>query len=275
MTAQKAGTHLSIKNQSGSVEHYYHFLLGFLLPIVHYRYFESTDLGEIYVRSCGIMDPHIASLRMPGITILERKLHAELFSIKRNDIDYVSIDGWDSPLCDFSGKIIRAIDKVLLLLELDVKLDAYKSDDDFRLMIINRLQSNPFYLSEKCEIKTSGSDRRSLPNFEDLVGSLSHLSPTVVSLEGLSLEEQIILFRTHDLIIAQHGAALANIIFCHRGTRVIEICPQEIITGVIKSNGDYFQVLSTQMQCKFSRLIQDHSHAIVDPTELVEIVQST
>lgn len=274
MSAQNATTHLTIKNKLGSVEHYYHFLLGFLLPLVHYRYFERSDLGEIYVRSCGPMDPHILSLRMPGITILERETHAELSSVNRNDIEHVSIGGYDSPLCDFSREILRARNKILLSLGLYAGLDSCKSDDHFSLMIINRMPSNPFYHSERCEIKTSGSDRRSLPNFDDLVGSISHLSPTVVSLEGLSLEEQIVLFRTHDLIIAQHGAALANLVFCRQGTRIIEICPQENIAA-FDYTGDFFRVLSSQMQCNFSRLIQDHSHAEVEPTQLAQIVHST
>ena len=194
----------------------------------------------------------------------------------QNDIEYVSIDGWDSPLCDYSRKILRASNKMLLLLGLCAGLDAddCRSDDELRLMIINRMPSDPFYHSEKCELKTAGSDRRSLPNFDDLVRSLSHLSPTVVSLEGLSLEEQIVLFKTHDLIIAQHGAALANVIFCHQGARVIEICPEEKIKR-FKINGDFFRVLSCQMQCKFFRLIQDHSHAEVDPNQLVRMVQLT
>lgn len=274
MVAQRPTAHLSIQNKLGSVEHYYHFLLGFLLPLVNYRYFERSDLGAIYVRSCGIMDRHIASLRMPGITVLEREHHTELSSIKRNDIKYVSIDGWDSPLYDFSRKILRASNKMFSLLGLCAELDACKSDDYLRLMIINRMPSDPFYRSERCEVKNSGSGRRSLPNFDDLVGSLSNLSPTVVSLEGLSLEEQIVLFKTHSLIIAQHGAALANIVFCHQGARVIEICPQEKI-DMFKRNGDFFRVLSYQMKCKFSRLVQEHSHAEVEPNQLVQMVQST
>ena len=275
MVAQRSAIHLSIQNKLGSVEHYYHFLLGFLLPLVHFRYFESFDLDEIYVRSCGIMDRHIESLRMPGVIVLKREHHAALSSIKQNNIEYLSIDGWDSPLCNFSRKILRARNKMLSLLGLCAGLDAddCRSGDELRLMIINRMPSDPFYHSEKCEIKKSGTDRRSLPNFDDLVRSLSHMSPTVVSLEGLSLEKQIVLFNAHDLIVAQHGAALANVIFCYQGARVIEICPQEQIKK-FKKHGDFFRVLSCQMHCKFSRLIQDHSHAEVEPNQLVRLVKS-
>ena len=273
MRVRNAITHLTIRNKLGSVEHYYHFLLGFLLPLVHYRYFDRSDLGEVYVRSCGIMDAHIASLRIPGITVLERETHAELSSDNRNDIEYNSVDGYDSPLYDYSRQVLRSRNKMLMRFGLYSRSNTRKSADDLRLMMIKRMPSDPFYQSEKCEIKTSGSDRRSIPNFEDLVDSLCHLSPTVVSLEGLSLEKQIVLFRTHNVIISQHGAALANLVFCNQGTRVIEICPREKIDE-FECNGDFFRVLSSQMQCDFSRLIQDHSHAVVEPTQLVRMVQS-
>lgn len=41
--------------------------------------------------------------------------------------------------------------------------------------------------------------------------------------EDLSLPEQISAFQHADTVVAQHGAGLANILFCRPGTRVIEI----------------------------------------------------
>jgi capsular polysaccharide biosynthesis protein len=44
-------------------------------------------------------------------------------------------------------------------------------------------------------------------------------------LEDLSPGQQIDLFRAADIIVAQHGAGLANLLFCVPGTRVIELMP--------------------------------------------------
>ena len=48
---------------------------------------------------------------------------------------------------------------------------------------------------------------------------------SVVEMDGLSVSEQAKLFHTADIIVAHHGAALANLVFCKPGTRVLEIFP--------------------------------------------------
>lgn len=44
-----------------------------------------------------------------------------------------------------------------------------------------------------------------------------------VTLTGVSIIEQINIFRNADLVIGAHGAGLSNVIFCSEGTNVIEI----------------------------------------------------
>jgi hypothetical protein len=47
----------------------------------------------------------------------------------------------------------------------------------------------------------------------------------VVDLSDLSVAEQRGLFRRAEIVVASHGAALANLVFCRPGTRVLEIFP--------------------------------------------------
>jgi len=52
----QSDVHLSFLNHDGSVEHYYHFLLGFFIPLI-LACEQLTRTGKarnIYVRSCGI-----------------------------------------------------------------------------------------------------------------------------------------------------------------------------------------------------------------------------
>jgi hypothetical protein len=46
-----------------------------------------------------------------------------------------------------------------------------------------------------------------------------------VYLEGMSVADQILLFQRAEFVISPHGAALANLIFCEPGTKVIEFMP--------------------------------------------------
>ena len=265
-------THLTIQNRGGSVEHYYHFLLGFLLPLINYRFFLRADFGDVLIRSCGVLDPLINELNIPGVFIISKDDHSRLAANQQGDHLYASINGFDSPHHNHQREPKRCREKVLLRLGLHGKEFSHNDSIRPRVLMINRLPADPFYESEECEIKTSGSGRGSIPNFNEMVSALSAFKPTAITLEGLSLREQAWLFREHDLIIAQHGAALANLIFCRESTRVIEICPREKIDE-FQSNGDFFAELASQLNLRFHRMIQADSHAMVSPGLLLQVAE--
>lgn len=72
-------------------------------------------------------------------------------------------------------------------------------------------------------IDRSASPRRNLVNEAELMQALGGLGFVHVRPESLSLADQVRLFRGADVIVAPHGAALANLGFCRPGTRVIEL----------------------------------------------------
>ena len=67
---------------------------------------------------------------------------------------------------------------------------------------------------------------RTIANQADVEGLLATRGFETVYLEGRSMAEQIALFRGAQCIVAPHGAGLANLLFCERGTRVIELMPR-------------------------------------------------
>src|SRR5262249_101125 len=74
-------------------------------------------------------------------------------------------------------------------------------------------------------------------NFGTLRESLEATVGNVVTviLERATLAEQIALFSLADVVIAQHGAALANVVWCRSGARVIEIAPQAYRSKIFPS----------------------------------------
>jgi hypothetical protein len=72
----------------------------------------------------------------------------------------------------------------------------------------------------------SRSGRRSVINEEETVALAQSHGFTVVDDRPRSVVEQIGLFRSAEVIIAPHGAALANLTWCRPGTRVIELLPR-------------------------------------------------
>jgi capsular polysaccharide biosynthesis protein len=52
-----------------------------------------------------------------------------------------------------------------------------------------------------------------------------------VSCEDLTWGEQIAVFRHAKVIVSAHGAALANLVFCARGTKVVELFNRSYVNG--------------------------------------------
>ena len=70
--------------------------------------------------------------------------------------------------------------------------------------------------------RTRAQNRR-LSNEAELIEALARVGFASVTLETLSLAEQIRLVRGADIIVAPHGAGLANIVFASPGAVVVEL----------------------------------------------------
>ncbi|MDJ0995114.1 MAG: glycosyltransferase 61 family protein [Dinoroseobacter sp.] len=75
---------------------------------------------------------------------------------------------------------------------------------------------------EVAVISRDKADQRFWSNEQDVVTAIGEKAQKIYS-EELSFREQISVFNNAKTIIAQHGAGLANSIFCKPGTRVIEV----------------------------------------------------
>jgi capsular polysaccharide biosynthesis protein len=71
---------------------------------------------------------------------------------------------------------------------------------------------------------------RRLANFGAVAPVLEHFGFRVVAMEALTLDDQIRTMQRARYVIGEHGAGVANIMFCHPGARVLELfnpsCPQ-------------------------------------------------
>jgi hypothetical protein len=70
----------------------------------------------------------------------------------------------------------------------------------------------------------AGNTRRCLRNREEIMAMLTkRFSFTSIVMDNLSVSEQVNIFHNAEFIIAPHGAALTNLVFCKPGTRVVEL----------------------------------------------------
>jgi len=78
----------------------------------------------------------------------------------------------------------------------------------------------------KVYLSRNNSVYRNLINEGDLIEKLKLKNFTIVDAKIMSIFEQIKLFSGADVIIGPTSSALTNLVFCKKGTRVIEIIPK-------------------------------------------------
>jgi len=87
------------------------------------------------------------------------------------------------------------------------------------------------YFTEKVKSKSiyvaRSRSMRSPLNEKNLIASISSLGVEIIYAEELSLQEQISLFSSSDLLIGIHGAGLSNQVWMQSGTTVIEILDKQ------------------------------------------------
>ena len=217
--------HLTIKNNSGSIEHFYHFVLGYLLPLGSYMTRERISQDRVMLLcSCGPFDRLMQELALPGLILCERQTHAK--------------------------------SKAMILRLADADVDARRAiEADWvgspRILLIERGEPDPFYASPICYdinpiFRTAGKQRRMIGNHAALAAPLAGSYPGLrnVILEGMPLAAQIALFERADVVIAQHGAALANVIWMRPDAGVVEIDPNSnsfVFTNLARLSGLRYQ----------------------------------
>jgi hypothetical protein len=84
------------------------------------------------------------------------------------------------------------------------------------------LPDRPPRRDKRIYISRQGTGTRRLLNAQDVI---DRFRLEAYQLETLDIQTQIELFYDAELVVAPHGAGLANLIFCPRGTSVLELYP--------------------------------------------------
>lgn len=101
---------------------------------------------------------------------------------------------------------------------------------------------------ERIYIGRSDTSRRHVLNEEKVLELLGKRGVVKVELGSKTLEEQIHLFASAELIIAPHGAGLTNLLFCKPGTKILEIFSPLYVNPC-------YRCLSSQLDLDYSYLI--------------------
>ena len=90
-------------------------------------------------------------------------------------------------------------------------------------------------LPRRFYVDRRGAAARRLVNEDDLAAQLARQGIVPVALERLTLHQQVALFRSAELIVAPHGAGLANLVFAPPGCRVVEVLMDSYATWCFRN----------------------------------------
>ncbi len=208
---------LELHNRHGSVEHYYHFVLGFLVPLILRP--QPLPGASVVVRSCGPMDAHLVALALPWLTVIPRQAWRE--QQLAGDVQVDRAWGFDDQDYYDSASFQRARSVVWQ------RTGVSNPPPDRTVLLVKRGRCPDYYQSEAVEIKTSANLRRTVPNMAELAARLAQDGWPVraVELENAPLGDQVALFARTRILVAQHGAALVNMMWMAPGAAIIEINP--------------------------------------------------
>jgi hypothetical protein len=118
---------------------------------------------------------------------------------------------------------------------------------------------------------------RRIANEKQISEVMRHRNFEIVEPENLSWREQANLFAGASVIVAPHGAALANIVFCQLGTRVVEISTRagyrDWYWQLAAVAGLSYEVLEAQRSRSFSGPYEN-ADMIVSPENLERLLES-
>jgi len=136
---------------------------------------------------------------------------------------YLELLDCTSELCTYHKNAVVKMPKAMLISS--TYSDAYHPSPllrNFGEHLIERSTSN-HDTYQKIYVSRKDSSNRVMLNEDSVEDFFRELGYQILSLSGLTVDDQISIFSAAEKIIAPHGAGLSNIIFCSKDTKVLEL----------------------------------------------------
>ncbi len=94
-------------------------------------------------------------------------------------------------------------------------------------MARKRLRQSAERFGDRIYISRLGANARRLLNEEEVIARVEAAGFRVLQFERMSIEQQMAAMAGAEVVLAPHGAGLANLVFCQSGTRVVEMLSED------------------------------------------------
>lgn len=204
------------KKVAGSREHFFHFLIGYLLPIVHAQ--RRYQHGTFLVLDCGpLMTPILReTLNRLNFSFQIVPPHAIKTPVYVEPWDHPQHEGWDS----ISTRALRSAADLV-----SAAWRAHTCEQPVcprsANLLLQRSAAHEYYVSGPAEIKGYGLSRRGVTNWSEVQMVLKDrgIDHAVYEPGRHSLGCQIAAFQQARRIVGMRGAEWANTVWCHAGAR--------------------------------------------------------
>jgi hypothetical protein len=286
--------------REGSVTHFYHFFFAALLPLIEYHleypdkiFIISTDIGPMKKILCE-MPFNIIEFHGPDLSKINYFHDDKSLQRQRRSGD-VCLKAYDSFNSIFYHSVLQLShttrNNILSFFERTCP-PYILLIPTYDIILIQR--SVDSYYKSGCQdraviYQTSGTDRRSIENHHELEHALQSKygnSFCNIILERSSIYYQYHMFRNAKVVIAQHGAALANIFFMRNGEGGVALPNSECksnasvstvieITPPWSREFEHFKNLADYCRINHIAINQDTDHGAVDISAIVNAVDSS
>lgn len=224
---------------------YYHFMFGLWLPLLNlYRrgLFEKGQL--VYLLSQGQFNPQLKELNSAGIASLQTIPDIDaLVAIERMNghVSHFVLDSLEAYFYTRGRFCVRpaAFDGHTLaeLSEYGISLFYRHPEKTYDVLIIDRGEGD----------KGHGKNTRRIVNIEELSGAIVERfgwEVNVLTVEGMTMAEQISLFHSAKFVVAQHGSVLGHLLWMRPDrSGIVEIVPE----WFNREGWEYFALLADAM----------------------------
>lgn len=250
---------------------FYHFFFAILLPLLNLARRGIFDKSTVRLVSCDIFNPILEEISKRGIVDIYIEPDQEMAAMNAKNRRIPSFylesmeayfhlgNGWAPRPGAVDGSILKEIAKFTLPF-------FPGKEKNVHVMIINRAND------EALRGKNHGATTRAFPNAKELRDRLTSdgLTTRLVSLEGATLSEQIALFRSARVVIAQHGSSLANLVWSYPSTKVIEFVPRNFTNFYWR----YFDILCGELELDRTEVVQGGPFAPIDLDLISKMLQN-
>lgn len=265
----------------GSVEHYWHFMIGFLLPLVELLTSAEAPMAGTnpsrsiaLVRSCGPVMDRLTDEVLSTLSLRYTIVRPESIDTGWGKIARTVVARWDSEDSYLPKDHVHRAAQVVKDALADRPCCQEGPSLKHSVLLLKRSPEPSYYRQNgPAEIATYGTGRRSLIGLEESAEKLTALGlrTTVFEPGSHNLACQIRAFHGARGIVGVRGAEFTNLLWARPGIPVVMITPKSMARRLRHPQ----RSLSELMGLKFFNIPTENDHSVLDVDRVAQHLSSS